>query len=185
LQQDDLPLYRPLRLQALRQHPEAFGSSAEEEEAAGNDMARMIANPPGMTLGGFIDGALVGTAGLFVSPKRKHRHKGHIVGVYVAPPFRRTRLARAMLDRLIHEARATGLIMLTLSVTVGNEAARRLYRNAGFVPYGIEPGSLMIGSALLDEELLALPLDGAGTTRRGRLPDAAPFPGHTSAGGAL
>ena len=45
-----------------------------------------------------------------------------------------------------------------LSVTVGNEAARRLYLNAGFVPYGIEPRSLMIGSDLMDIELMALPM---------------------------
>lgn len=111
-----------------------------------------------MTLGGFVDGVLVGTAALIVSPRLKQRHKGQVVGVYVAPAWRRTGLARALTDRLIDEARSARLIILMLSVTVGNEAARRLYLNAGFVSYGIEPRSLMIGSELVDTELMALPV---------------------------
>jgi ribosomal protein S18 acetylase RimI-like enzyme len=157
LRQNDLPLFQTLRLQGLREHPEAFGSSLEEEQ--GRDLSYMIGEKPNVTLGGFVADALVGTAALVVPVKLKQRHKGHVVGVYVAPAWRGTGLARALTARLIAEARANQLILLTLSVTVGNEAARRLYLDAGFVPYGIEPASLMIGSDLLDAELMALYLD--------------------------
>jgi ribosomal protein S18 acetylase RimI-like enzyme len=157
LRQDDLLLYRPLRLEALRRHPEAFGSTFEEEQ--GDDLARLIGAPPNLTLGGFVTGALVGSAGLVISPKLKQRHKGHIVGVYVDPAWRRTGLARALLDGLIDQARAQGLVVLTLSVTVGNTAARRLYIRAGFTVYGVEPLSLRVGADLLDEELMVLRLD--------------------------
>ena len=155
--QGDLPLFQPLRLEALRQHPEAFGSSVEEEQ--GKDLSYMIGDSPNVTLGGFVDGALVGSIGLVVSAKIKQRHKGHVVGVYVAPSCRGTGLAQALTNQLIAEARSAALVLLTLSVTVGNEAARRLYLNAGFVTYGIEPGSLKIGSELHDTELMALFLD--------------------------
>jgi ribosomal protein S18 acetylase RimI-like enzyme len=157
LNQDDLPLYRPLRLEALRAHPDAFGSSLEEERDS--DLSHLIGDRPNLTLGGFVDDGLVGTAGLFVSPKVKQRHKGHVFGVYVNPAWRRTGLAVALLDRLISEARANELVVLTLSVTIGNEAARRLYLRAGFFSYGTEPAGRMIGSELLDEELMALRLD--------------------------
>jgi ribosomal protein S18 acetylase RimI-like enzyme len=153
LAQGDLPLYAPLRLEALRQHPDAFGSAFEEEQ--GSDLGRMIGDRPSVTLGGFIGGDLVGTAGLVVSPRVKQRHKGHIVGVYVSQPWRRTGLARALLERLIQEARSSGLILLTLSVTAGNTAARRLYLNAGFTVYGVEPLSMHVGREYLDEELMA------------------------------
>jgi ribosomal protein S18 acetylase RimI-like enzyme len=141
----------------LRAHPEAFGSSFEEEQ--GNDLGYMIAAPPNATLGGFAGDALIGTAGLVVPRKRKQRHKGHVVGVYVDPAWRRTGLGRALLDRLILDARAAGLVLLTLSVTVGNAEARRLYLRAGFTIYGVEPLSLLVGGAFLDEELMALRLD--------------------------
>jgi ribosomal protein S18 acetylase RimI-like enzyme len=140
----------------LRQHPEAFGSSFEEEQ--GDDLARMISAPPNVTLGGFAAGALVGTAALVVSPKLKQRHKGHIVGVYVAPAWRGTGLGRGLIDRLIQEAHAQGLVLLTLSVTIGNTEARRLYLRAGFAVYGVEPLSLRVGTVFLDEELMALRL---------------------------
>lgn len=118
----------------------------------------MIGVRPNVTLGGFVQGALVGTAGLVVSPKLKQRHKGHVVGVYVAPHWRQKGLARALLDHLIHEAHTSGLILLTLSVTAGNTAARLLYLRAGFKVYGVEPLSLRIEADFLDEELMALRL---------------------------
>jgi ribosomal protein S18 acetylase RimI-like enzyme len=154
LGQGDLPLYRPLRLEARREHPSAFGADYQEEQTA--DMSRMIGQPPSITLGGFAQDGLVGSAGFVVSPKVKQMHKGHVVGVYVAPAWRGTGLARGLTDGLIAHARAQGLVVLTLSVTVGNAAARRLYLAAGFRPYGLEPRSLKIGPDLLDEELMAL-----------------------------
>jgi ribosomal protein S18 acetylase RimI-like enzyme len=64
-----------------------------------------------------------------------------------------------MLEELIERARNVGLMMLTLSVTVGNTAARALYRQAGFCSYGIEPDSLRVGATLFDEEMMALHLE--------------------------
>jgi ribosomal protein S18 acetylase RimI-like enzyme len=157
LRQSDLPLYRPLRLEALRRHPEAFGSSVEEEQDS--DMSRMIGDPPNMTLGGFVNDALMGSLALIVSPKLKQRHKGHIIGVYVVPAWRRTGLAQALLDRMIKEARTNGLAVLTLSVTAGNGSARRIYERAGFTVYGLEPRSLRVEGAYFDTELMALRLD--------------------------
>jgi ribosomal protein S18 acetylase RimI-like enzyme len=146
-----------VRLRALREHPEAFGSSFEEEH--GDDMRRMIGVAPNLSLGGFVGDRLVAVAGYVVPPKVKQRHKGHVVGVYVAPEWRGSGLAPALLGRLIAEARAAGLRMLTLSVTVGNPAARRLYRRLGFVTYGTEPGSLLVDGVPRDEELMMMMLD--------------------------
>ena len=156
LEQRDLPVFRTLRLQALRDHPDAFGSSFEEEEH--DDLSRLIGKPPNLTLGGFVDGEVVGSAGLMVPAKIKQRHKGHIVGVYLVPKVRHSGLAAALMDVLITHARDSKLIVLTLTVTVGNESARRLYLNAGFTVYGVEPAGLRIGADLLDEELMALRL---------------------------
>lgn len=156
MQQCDLPLYRPLRLEALRLHPEAFGSSLEEEQDS--DLSRMIGRAPSVTLGGLVDGDLVGIAAIVVPAKIKLRHKGHVVGVYVAQPWRRTGLAAALLDCLVTDARANGLITLTLSVTTGNIAARQLYLRRGFETYGVEPLGLRIETGFLDEELMVLRL---------------------------
>ena len=97
----DMPLYRPVRLRALRDHPEAFGASFEDEETA--DLSRHIGSPPSVTFGAFVGGALAGTAGLMVSSGLKRRHRGTVFGVYRPdsrlghwpPADRRDRGARA------------------------------------------------------------------------------------------
>jgi ribosomal protein S18 acetylase RimI-like enzyme len=157
----DLPDFRALRLEALLLHPEAFGSSFEEEsglELAG--FAPMVPEqPPGATFGGFLDDGLVGIAALFVAPRLKQRHKGTIVGVYVASAHRGTGLARQLLEAVIGAARQAGLAFVHLTATVGNEPARRLYLGLGFRPYGLERRSLHVAGRMYDVELMALDLD--------------------------
>jgi ribosomal protein S18 acetylase RimI-like enzyme len=146
----------PLRLEALRDHPETFGVDLSEETP--EEMKRLIGRHPSVTLGGFSGETLVGTAGLDVGRRVKQRHKGHIYGVYVTPRFRRSGLSHALMVGLIEHARRVGLLRLTLSVTVGNDVARRLYEGFGFRSYGIEPGSLSVAGRLYDEELMTLAL---------------------------
>ena len=72
MDQSDLPAYRVIRLEALQRHPEAFLSAYEDEAAEALDTyKRMIAAPPSATFGCFVDDALVGIAGLIVSPRAK------------------------------------------------------------------------------------------------------------------
>ncbi len=47
-----------------------------------------------------------------------------------------------------------------LAVTVGNLAARTLYRRAGFVPYGVEPRSTNVDGRYFDTEWMLLHLRG-------------------------
>lgn len=101
----------------------------------------------------------MGIAGLYVPHRLKQRHKGLINGVYVAPDYRKAGVARALIEALVHEARAVSLRILQLSVTMGNEPARRLYAGLGFETYGIEYQGLLVGDRYLDEELMALSLD--------------------------
>lgn len=155
-----MSVYRSIRLDALARHPDVFGSSYEEEaRLADAEFLRMMNTPPGFTLGGFADAALVGIAGLYVSSRKKQRHKGSVVGVYVLPDHRRHGLAGRMLAELIAEARRAALRVIELAVTVGNDPARRLYGRLGFQTYGIERLALEVGQDYLDEELMALVLD--------------------------
>lgn len=156
----DLPQYRRVRLAGLAAHPEAFGS-AWEDESQHDDAAfalRMLPTPPSLALGGFAGDALVGMVGLTVKPGRMQRHKGMVYGVYVAPDQRGTGLARGLLIALIEEASRSGLLLLQLTVAVGNDRARRLYASLGFQTYGIERRALRIGDIFVDDELMALDL---------------------------
>ena len=157
----DLPAFRAVRLTALRQHPEAFGSSYEEEsvlDLAG--FARLVPETqPDAVFGGFAGTDLAGTAGLVVHPRLKQRHKGHVVGVYVAPEHRQSGLARQLMQAIIAAGQQADLALLHLAVTRGNEAARRLYLGLGFQIYGVERRALRVDGVWYDEELMMLDLD--------------------------
>jgi len=149
-----------VRLLALQRHPEAFSSSYEEESQLDLDgFTRLVpAEPPGAAMGAFDGSALVGIAGLFVAPRLKQRHNGTVVGVYVDPEFRRAGLARCLMQSVIDAARQAQLVSLRLSVTVGNETARRLYIGLGFQTYGVDRRALKVGDRYYDDELMALDL---------------------------
>jgi ribosomal protein S18 acetylase RimI-like enzyme len=171
LQPSDAAAYRTVRLDALRLYPEVFGSSYEEEAQYPLEEFARFLSPPDTVLGAFDADRLVGITGLYVPRKLKQRHKGHIVGVYVDAAHRRAGLARRLVEAIIDDARRAQLRLVQLSVTVGNDTARRLYESLGFRRYGIERRALLINGVLRDEELMALDLDGplaspAGVRRR-------------------
>lgn len=161
----DAALYRAVRLDALRLHPEAFASDFTEEANMSLDaFAARIPQPPGALFGAFArkEAAaerLAGIAGLIVHPRPKLAHKGELVGVYVEAAFRRSGLAHALVSAAIDHARDSGLRVLHLSVTAGNAAARQLYAGFGFRLYGTEPRAMAVAGRFLDNELMALVLD--------------------------
>jgi RimJ/RimL family protein N-acetyltransferase len=142
----DAAEYRTLRLRALRDHPEAFTSSYEEEvlKPLANSEQRLGDTSPVRFWGAFIDGKLVGTVGLEREQRLKVQHKAMVIGMYVATEYARRGIAQALLGTLLTDARASQLELLVLTVTSGNQGAERLYLNAGFVSWGIEPGAIKV-----------------------------------------
>ena len=155
----DAAIYRPLRLDALRLHPTAFTAAYEDEAQLPPDEWPRRLDPPNAVFGAIVDGSLVGITGLRPETRAKWRHKGVLVSVYVDAAHRRGGHARALATAAIEHARASGLLLLTLNVTVGNAGARRLYESLGFRSYGIERRSLRVGDTFHDDEMMALDLD--------------------------
>jgi RimJ/RimL family protein N-acetyltransferase len=152
LRPEEPELYREIRLEALRLHPEAFGASYEDEVA--RPLSFFEQRLAGNTIfGGFVDQALAGTAGFMPQAGAKRSHKSHLWGMYVRRHARGTGLARLLVDAVVdHAARHAELIQL--SVVSDNIGAQRLYAAAGFQPYGIEVHSLKVDGRYLDEILM-------------------------------
>ncbi len=155
----DVDAYRVVRFDALRLHPEAFSSSYEEESAYPVYEHARFLSPPGAVFGAFAGDRLVGIAGLYALQRLKQKHKGNIVGVYVDAAHRQAGLARGLLQAVIAEARRANLRLVQLTVTVGNDGARRLYASLGFKSFGIERRALLVNGVFHDEEFMALDLD--------------------------
>jgi ribosomal protein S18 acetylase RimI-like enzyme len=152
--------FRALRLRALREHPEAFTSSVEEalrrplEDAA----QRLAPDSEDQFWGAFNGEMLVGMVGLHREPREKTRHKALVVAMYVAPEHARRGIGKALLHAVVAQARADGLESLTLTVTVGNHGAERLYTGMGFVSYGIEPRAIQVQGQCFGKNLMQLDL---------------------------
>lgn len=151
----DAEAYRQLRLHGLKESPEAFGASWDDE--AGKPLAwfaeRLQNN---LVIGGWLEGALAGMAGLH-APGGKRAHKVMLWGAYVRPEARGRGVATALLRQLIEEARGA-YEEIYLSVVTSNDPAVKLYAAAGFVQYGLERRALRIGDRYYDEALMALSL---------------------------
>lgn len=158
LTEADAGIYRVVRLRALREEPEAFGSSYEEALARPlESLARRLRDT--VTLGAFNDAALVGTITFQREEGVKERHKGTITGMYVASEMRGLGLGRELLRETISRARVLpDLEQVNLSVVTANVPARSLYLSVGFEVYGLERRALKLGDRYLDEELMALQL---------------------------
>jgi GNAT superfamily N-acetyltransferase len=152
LREDDSMLYREIRLEALRLHPEAFGASFEQE--ASRPLAFFAERLTGNAIfGGFADTVLVGTAGLMIQSGAKRVHKGMLWGMYVRAGARGSGLSGRLVDAVIDEA-LTCVELIQLSVVADNLVAQRLYASRGFAAYGIEEHSLKVEGRYLDEVLM-------------------------------
>ena len=154
----DAAAFRELRLRALKERADAFTSSYEEEVRKPLAATEERLGAGDNTFwGAFVDGQLQGMVGLSREPRAKNRHKGDVVAMYVAPESGRRGLAKALLQAVIDHARnVIGLEQLVLSVTRSNEAARQLYRAAGFTTFGVEPRAIKVAGAYFDKERMIL-----------------------------
>jgi ribosomal protein S18 acetylase RimI-like enzyme len=153
---DEWATNRDLRLRALSDSPDAFGSTLELEQRRPDEywrervafafnsalqmllVAESATEPVGLALG-WTDPDGTGIT--------------HVFQMWVAPEARGRGCATGLLDALLAWARRTNAKTVVLGVTCGNTAARRLYERAGFVPSG-EPGPLRAGSALLVQPMI-------------------------------
>ena len=86
------------------------------------------------------------------------RGNAEIGKVMVAPQARGRGLARLVVERLVADADADGVELLTLGARGNNHAALGLYLSLGFVVTGRRPDSIAVGRERFDEVLLHLDL---------------------------
>jgi ribosomal protein S18 acetylase RimI-like enzyme len=147
-------LYRDLRLRALADAPEAFGSTLEresgfEEGEWGERLARAERSLQDLPLVCELNGAPVGLAWLRLGTPPV----ADLYQMWVAPEARRRGAGRALLDAGIGWARARGARHITLRVTRGNASAQQFYASLGFAMTGeLEP--LRLGSQVMSERMV-------------------------------
>jgi RimJ/RimL family protein N-acetyltransferase len=150
----DASAFQALRLRGLRECPEAFASSYEEELDAplAELEKRLQPRSDSAVFGAFKGSDLVALVGLQRESMAKLAHKSFIWGVYVAPEVRGNGVgAQIMGYALRYASEVLETRQINLGVNTKNSAALALYKRLGFVEFGLERGYLLVGGELQDE----------------------------------
>jgi ribosomal protein S18 acetylase RimI-like enzyme len=136
VQDEEWERARDLRLRALADAPESFGSSLAEEERLSHRAwrERMAPSDSGVW---FVeatdDDEFVGMAvGAVDEPSKT----AYLFGMWVDPGRRRSGIGKRLVETVIVWARARGAVRIELEVNELTRPAVALYRACGFAPTG-------------------------------------------------
>lgn len=149
------PTYKHLRLRALADSPEAFGSTlATEQDRTDHEWSGRLASGAASDLNlpllALVDGEPAGLA--WGRIEQDDLAVANLYQMWVAPEHRRLGLGQMLVREIIAWATARGAACLDLAVTYRDSPAMRLYTRLGFQPAGpLEP--LRPGSPLLEQPM--------------------------------
>lgn len=131
----DESILRDLRLQALTDEPNAFGSTYERELARTTaDWQRWMS--PGVT---FILYESAGARGMVAGVRDESDPTiVHLMAMWVHPQIRGSGGAGELVVAVVAWTRSEGANVVRLKVIQGNDRARRFYERMGFCPTGHE-----------------------------------------------
>ncbi|SDH13744.1 Protein N-acetyltransferase, RimJ/RimL family [Planococcus glaciei] len=152
----DAAAYRELRIEALTNNPDAFGSVLKDAlQKPVETTAENLASPLAVTFGAFSEGRLVGNVTLLREAAKKMKHRANVVAVYVTPRARGNGVASRLMEELLDYANEwEGIEQLYLTVSSHNRSAIRLYERFGFEKYGTEYRAMKSGDEYTDEDLM-------------------------------
>lgn len=165
LNESDAQDWQEIRLRALKDNPESFGMTAEEEAAIPLEFIERrfkqdLSGEERFILGGFDSDKLIGVLGFDRQQLQKRKHIGVMWGIFVDRGHRKHGLARELVNDLLARVRnVPGITHIRVTTTTENEGAKTLYTSCGFVSWGTEPHALLVNGKLLDEEHFAVDLD--------------------------
>lgn len=159
----DVDGYRALRLEALQNHPIAFGQSYEDIVARPSSywVERLQPDPNLCVFFAEHEGTLIGMTGIVRPGAPKVKHSATVWGVYVNAAWRGQRIAEALIESCLDWAHANEVVIVKLAVVSDNQSAIRCYERCGFKTYGTEPQAIFHDGKYYDEYLMVRSVDKA------------------------
>jgi GNAT superfamily N-acetyltransferase len=133
LDEDEWPTYRDVRLRALRESPEAFVASAEEEASFDDEVWRQRMDRSRRLLAEDGDD-VVGVVSVGTGHRTNIPGAGELFGLWVDPPRRGTGVARRLMEEAAAVGRDVGLRQLVYWVGTDNGRAVAFASSFGFRP---------------------------------------------------
>lgn len=157
---NDLNHFFSLRLESLQESPSSFLSSYEEEKTRGSDFFEKMLNSDEIhsaIFGAFLEGKILGIAGIYRESAVKAVHKCNIWGVYVKPDYRNHGIGHQLIKAVITHAKdIMKCSIINITVETSNTTAKNLYEKLGFTVWGIEPQAMCVNQKFYDEFHMSL-----------------------------
>ena len=151
---EDWQVYKALRLRALTDAPDAFGSTLAREESFSDArwQIRLVGDDFSLDLPlvAEVDGEPVGLA--WGRIEIADPSVANLYQVWIAPEYRGLGIAKILLETIINWAKKKNAHYLVLEVTLRESPAMHLYIRAGFEPVGA-PKPLRSGSELSEQQM--------------------------------
>ena len=157
----DVVAYRAIRLESLKNDPDNYGSTFEEESNSIQLVFEkyILEQTPGNRMYGAFDAdVLIGISGLFGDTRQRVLHRAKVTQVYIDPRYRGKGIAKKLLSHLIKEAfDIESMESLQLEAVDSNKTAVGLYQSLGFVSYGrFENYFKKLDGTYLDQQFMVL-----------------------------
>jgi len=149
----DVDIYRDIRLEMLKNHPDMFGMSYSDSLNKTNPEWIEMITGNGYVEGVFENDRLYGVTGLFFHEGEKQSHKAQIWGVYVRPDMRGKKLSLKLMERVFQDC-PEDIEQILLHVDSNNHSALSVYQEFGFKQFGVEPKARKIDNIYHDEIMM-------------------------------
>jgi ribosomal protein S18 acetylase RimI-like enzyme len=128
---------RELRLRALADAPDAFGSTLERERSLGRpEWIAWVEGWEGATNAMFVAERGDRWIGMAVGSRTGDEDHAHLYGMWVDPTWRGTGVGTRLVEGVLRWARSWGARWVGLGVTETNDGAIGFYQHLGFVDTG-------------------------------------------------
>ncbi len=156
----NLEAYRKIRLESLKEYPDSFGASYEDQkvkEKLGFEEYIEQELPDKFIVGAFDTAKLIGICGFFRQDNARRKNAGEIIQMYVQPKYQRNMVGYWLLQTTLEEAfKIPEIDNIELGVFTANQNANTLFDNAGFEEYGLIESHVNDLGKKLDRRLMVL-----------------------------
>jgi RimJ/RimL family protein N-acetyltransferase len=147
---------KDLRLEALKEESDAFGSSYEESAAHSDDeWKQKLANPKNPTILVCDEGQAIGMAGAYQEKGVNLKHIAYIWGVYLRKNYRGKGISLKLMEALLNEiAKNKEIEKINLNVNTSRLSAVKLYEKLGFEIVGTLHKEMKVNGKYIDEHVM-------------------------------
>jgi len=158
LKGSDIEKYHEIRLKCLLEHPNAFGTTYEEEikkDKLKFDDYIQQEHKESFLFGAFAEGECIGICGFIREDGKRSQHRGHLVQIYVRKSYQGKGIGKELIAKTMQAAfEQEGLEQILLGVITENEQAIKVYEKLGFQEYGMIKEFLKLEDTYLDKRMM-------------------------------